>query len=121
MHLFSKGLFIVNFASSKEQEIILQEGPWFWGSTELFLTLWFPDFDANTMIVSRMLVWFMLHNLLLHLWHNQVLESIENILGRYIKTCIQRMEEQIYIFVRICMEVDLSKGLPDHIQLTHNK
>ena len=30
------------------------------------------------------------------------------------------MEERSYKFTRICVEVDLSKGLLDHIHLSHN-
>jgi len=33
----------------------------------------------------------------------------------------QRVEERIYTFARICVEVDLSKGLPDQIQLKHKQ
>jgi len=31
------------------------------------------------------------------------------------------VEERIYTFARICVEVDLSKGLPDQIQLKHRQ
>lgn len=121
IHLYSKGFFIVKFASSKEREYALREGPWFWGSEGPFITPWFPDFDTNIMLVSRMPVWVRLHNLPLHFWHHKVLEGIGNLLGRYIKTNTQRIEERIFTFARICVEVDLNKGLSDCILLTHNK
>ena len=77
----------------------MQEGPWFWGSTGLFITPWFPEFDANTMVVSKMPVWVRLHNLPIHLWNDQVLAGIGNTIGRYIKMDTQRVEERIYTFV----------------------
>lgn len=61
------------------------EGPWFWGRAGLFVTSWFPGFDANTMVVTKILVWVRLHNLPLSFWHHQVLENIGNSIGRFIK------------------------------------
>ena len=57
IHLCSKGFFIVKFISLEATDKIIRAGPWFWGTTGLFMTPWFPNFDPNTMIVSRMLVW----------------------------------------------------------------
>lgn len=121
IHLCSKGFFIVNFLSAIDKDIVIQEGLWFWGSTGLFISPWFPDFDANTMVVSKMAVWVQLHNLPIHLWNHQVLAGIGNTIARYIKTDTQRVEERIYAFARICVEVDLSKDQPDQIQLKHRQ
>lgn len=73
------------------------------------------------MEITRISVWVRLYNLPLHFWKELVLEGIGNTLGRYIKTNIQRLEERIFTFARICVEVDLSKGLPESIQLIHNQ
>lgn len=86
----------------------------------LFITSWFPDFDANTMVVSRMPVWVQQHNLPLHFWDQQVLAGIGNSIGRYIKMDTQRLDERVYTFARICVKVDLSKGLSDHKLLKHS-
>ena len=56
IHLCSKGFFIVKFASTEARDTIISAGPWFWGTSGLFMTPWFPDFDPNKMTVSRMLV-----------------------------------------------------------------
>lgn len=77
--------------------------PWFW---------W-----KDIMFVLRMLVWVHLHNLPLHFWNECVLEGIGTIIGRYTKTYMQCLEERIYTFSRICVQVDLNKGLPESIQL----
>lgn len=91
-----------------------------WGNVGLFITPWFQNFDANSTIISKILVWVRRHNLPLHLLHPKVLEGIENMVGRYIKLDTQRIEEAISTFARICVEVELSKGLTDCILLTHN-
>ena len=42
-------------------------------------------------------------------------------MGKYIKTDLERIDERIYTFARICVEVDLSKGLPDNIKLIYKQ
>ena len=121
INLCSKGFFIVKFLSQEAREHIQNAGPWFWGSTRLFTTPSFPDFDANTMEVSKMPIWVRLYNLPLHLWNEDVLGSIRDMIGSYIKTDTQRMEERVFTFARICVEVDLRKGLPECILMTHKQ
>ena len=73
------------------------------------------------MTVSRLPVWVRLYNLPLLFWNDQVLESIGNSIGRYVKTNMERIEVRIYTFSRICVEVDLSKGLPENIMLIYQQ
>jgi len=121
IHLCSKGFFIVTFLVEEEKEKILNEGPWFWGSVGLFVTPWFPEFDANTMVVSRMPVWVRMHNLSIHFWHSKALLVIGNTLGRTLKIDTERHIKGIFTFARICVKVDLSQGLPESIILKFNK
>jgi len=120
IHLCSKGFFIVIFQEGGGREKILNEGPWFWGNTGLFVTPWFPEFDANSMVVTRMPVWVWLHNLPIHFWHYKTLTAIGNTLGRMLKIDAERHIKGIFTFARICVEVDLSKGLPESIILNFN-
>lgn len=117
--LCSKGFFIVKLPSEEVRALVIQEGPWFWGSSGLFITPWTPEFDANSFIVTRMPVWVPLHNLPAHFWDQKTLACIGNSFDRYIKMDTQRVEDGIYTFARICVEVDVSKGLPNRIILKH--
>ena len=119
--LCSKGFFVVQFDSQEDYQKIIEQGPWFWGRAGLFLTPWFPDFDANTMVVTKMPVWVRLPNLPLPLWHHLVLEEIGNLLGKFIKSDTDRNEQGLFTYARICVEIDLSKGLPDKFQLIYEK
>ena len=94
---------------------MILQGPWFWGRAGLFITPWFPDFDANSMVVTKMPVWVRLPNLPLPFWHHLVLEDIGNLLGRFIKSDSDRKEQGVFTYGRICVEIDLSKGLPDRL------
>lgn len=120
IYLCPKGFFIVRFITKQERDNIINQGPWFWGNAGLFITPWFPDFDANTMVVSTMPFWVRLHNLPLHFWHHKILIAIGNSLGKFLKLDEDRTSRGIFIFSRICVEVDLSQGLPDHITLNFN-
>jgi len=99
----------------------LNEGPWFWGNAGLFLTSWFPEFDPNTMVVSKMPMWVKLYNLPLHFWHIKALIGIGNALGKFLKVDSERLTKDIYTSARIYVEVDLIQALLDHILLFHNE
>jgi len=115
-----KGFFIVRFKTEQEREYILNKGPWFWGNAGLFMTPWFPGFDANTMVVSKMPIWVRLHNLPLHFCHHNVLISTGNTLGKFLKIDGDKLKRGIFTFTRICVEVDLGQGLPESITLNFN-
>jgi len=72
------------------------------------------------MVVSKMLVSVRLHNLPLHFWHHKVLIAIGNTLGKFLKIDEGRLTKGIFTFARICVEVDLSQGLPQSIILNFN-
>jgi len=65
-------------------------------------------------------VWVRLNNLPLHSWHHKVFTAIGNSLGKILKIDGDRVNQGIFTFSRICVEVDLSQGLPDHITLNYN-
>lgn len=108
IYLCPKGYFIVRFNTEQERDNIINQGPWFWGSAGLFLTPWFPNFDANKVKVSMMPVWVRLHGLPLHFWHHKVLAAIGDSLGKFLKMDEDRAIRGIFTFARICVEVDLS-------------
>jgi len=81
----------------------------------LFITPWFPEFDATNMMVSTMPFWVRLPNLPLPLWHPRVIEEIGNTLGKFKKIDNEWIEKGIFTFAKICVDIDLSKLLPIHI------
>jgi len=70
------------------------------------------------MVVSKILVWVRLHNLPLHFWHHNVLIAIGISLGKFLKIDEDRLTMGIFTFSRICVELDLSWGLPNSIALS---
>ena len=115
--LCAKGFFIVVFDLAEDYQRALTGGPWFWGSAGLFLTPWFPDFDPSTAVITKLPIWVRLPNLPAHLWHTSVFIAIGDTLGRFLAVDSSRKEHGLYTYARMCAEVDLSKGLPEQINL----
>lgn len=95
----------------------LDDGPWFMEEAGLFLTPWFPDFDPATAIITKAPVWIRLPNLPVHLWCTEVYRQIGNTLGSFVAGDYQRERQGLYTYARVCVELDLSKGLPEYINL----
>ena len=90
------------------------------GTVGLFLTPWFPHFDPATAVITRTPVWIRLPNLPIHLWHVAVYKAIGNTLGSFITGDYRREMIGLYTYARICVELDLSKGILDQIILKIN-
>ena len=70
-------------------------------------------------MVTKIPVWVRFPNLPLPFCHHLVLEEIGNILGTFIKSDSNRNEQGVFAYARLCVEIDLNKGLPDRLQLKH--
>jgi hypothetical protein len=111
----SKGFFIVNFSTEADCQCVLEKGPWFWGRSGLSMQRWFPDFNPLTMTAMTTPVWVRLPNLPLHFYTPAFLPTLGNVLGRFIKIDTDRITKGFITFACICVEIDLSQGLPDRI------
>jgi hypothetical protein len=81
----------------------------------MYLNKWTPKFSPENDIPSVVPVWVRLPFLPLHYWNDETIRNIGNTLGKY----IDRAEpwEGLQACARLCVEVDLEKGLPEAIQL----
>jgi len=91
------------------------------GSNNVSIIPWFPEFDATNMVVTTFSVWVRLPNLPFPFWYHHVLDGIGNNSSKFKKRDMERIEKGIFTFPRICVEIDLNKGLLDHIILKHRK
>jgi hypothetical protein len=81
----------------------------------LFLAPWTLDFNPGAEITAAP-VWVRLPHLPLHLWGKSSLKDIGNKLGRFLDS-VEPKGGQITC-ARICVEVNLEKGLPEAIKLS---
>jgi len=110
-----RGYFVFSFARKDERDLVFRSGPYFMGSRGLFLAPWTLDFNPEAEITAAP-VWVRLPHLPLHLWGKSSLEDIGNKLGRFLDSTEPKGDQ--YTCARICVEVNLEKGLPEAIKLT---
>ena len=56
----------------------------------------------------------------MHFWSNEALKEIGNSLGKYVATDVDRIQKGMATYACICIELDLSEGLPEQITLNWN-
>ena len=92
----------------------IQFWAFFYGLQRIFLTPWSLNFAPNLEISSTP-IWLCLPHLPLFLWTENTLKGIQNELGLYLAR--EKPKEDLYSCARICIEVELDKGLLESIQL----
>jgi hypothetical protein len=107
--------FVFSFTRKVDCDLVFRSGPYFMGVRGLFLAPWTLDFNPGAEITAAP-IWVRLPHLPLHLWGISSLEDIGNKLGRFLDRAEPRGDQ--FTCVRICIEVNLEKGLPDAIKLS---
>ena len=85
------------------------------GPRGMYLNKWDLSFDPEKYIPSSVLVWVKLPHLALHCWNVEDLKVIGNVLGKYVYK--SEPKPPMLSCSRICVEVDLEKGMPKAINL----
>jgi hypothetical protein len=83
---------------------------YFLGARGMYLNNRTPDFSPENDVPSVVPVWVCLSCLPLHCWSDDALRCIGNSIGKYIDWV--EPKENIFSCARICVEVDLEKGIP---------
>lgn len=81
----------------------------------LYLNVWTPDFELELDVPSVVPVSVRLPYLPLHCWGDESVSAIGNVVGNYIDRCEPKVN--IHACARICVEVDLGKGLPKAVKM----
>jgi len=85
----------------------------------LYLNRWTPNFNPKLDVPNVVLVWVRLPHLPLHCWGDESMKAIGNVVGKYIDGSEQK--ENMHACARICVEVDLGKGLLEVVKINVNK
>jgi len=108
-------LFVFSFLRTKDRDLVFRSGPYFMGARGMFLAPWTLDFNPGAEITATP-VWVRLPHLPLHLWGKRSLEDIRNKLGHFLDSVEPKGDQ--FTCARICVEVNLEKGLPEAIKLS---
>ena len=106
----ARGFFVIDFDKQEDRSIIEAVGPWFWGSSGLFMQHWNPTFNPSTTSISTVSVWVRLPNLPLHLWNDQSLRTIGNAIGQFHSIYPNTAKFFRTTYACICLQMDLSEG-----------
>lgn len=110
-----RGFFTFLFETVEDRNLIFRNGPYFMDTRGLYLNRWTPDFDPEMDVPNAVPVWVRLPHLPLHCWADESVRAIGNAIGKYVDR--SEPKENMYACARICVEVDLGKGLPEAVKL----
>lgn len=83
------------------------------GGTGLFMKRWYPKFNPYAQTLSLVLLWVRLPSLPPEFWNPKSLEAIDNAIGEFVCISDVTWANASTTFARLCIYVDLSKGLSD--------
>jgi hypothetical protein len=110
-----KVFFAFLFEKKEYRDLNFCSSPYFMGTRGMYLNKWTSDFSLENDIPSAVSVWVKFPFLPLHCWNDETIRNIGNTLGNYIYHA--ESKEGLHAYDRLCVKVDLEKGLPKAIQL----
>lgn len=107
------GFFCFHFENDWHEKLlrILADSPWSLGDKVVSLMPWKEDFHPHSEKISTALVWLRFEALPQEYWHEQILQSLTNCFGKFLKIDEFTLKKQKARFARICADVYLSKPL----------
>jgi len=117
LHLGSKGFFTVVFTNIEDKDRVFEGGPYFYVAVVLYMRPWMMNFGPEQGTFTSVTVWVRLYSLPLDYWQTESLAAIGNKLGRFVKASEATRRGKYTSFARICVEMDLSRALPDEVFL----
>ncbi|GLJ39019.1 hypothetical protein SUGI_0795400 [Cryptomeria japonica] len=79
------GLFLLTFHSVADCSFVVENGPWFFGQSGLFLAPWAPFVDPATIRITRIPIWIRLYNLPLVMRNEDLIRLLINQVGTFVK------------------------------------
>lgn len=116
LHLGAKGFFTTVFNYLEDRNRIIDGGPYFFNSGELFLRAWVERFNPDKEDLSYAPVWIKLYSLPWEYWEETSLQEIGNKLGEFIKVAEDTKLCRYTSYARICVYMDLKQSLPDKVR-----
>ncbi|XP_020264049.1 uncharacterized protein LOC109839985 [Asparagus officinalis] len=115
--ILKPGLFLYKFKSKEDMRIILESGPWFFGSRPLLLKPWSIDEEIGKRNDCLYPMWIQFPGLRLNLWNAKCISKIASLIGKPIATDKLTASRQRLEYARVLVEVNMPSPLPDHISI----
>ncbi|KAH0987230.1 hypothetical protein GBA52_014407 [Prunus armeniaca] len=111
MDHIGKDWYKIEFYFEEDVDYVLKHRPWFVQGQTFALQRWPPDFSPFHAIVESIVCFVRIPFLPLHYKDPEVLSDMVSILGTLISIDQASMVGKQSMFVRVCLEVDLTKAL----------
>ena len=115
--LLANNYFMVTFNCTADRNRVFEGGPYFYNKVGLFVKPWHVGFNPAEELPNRVPVWVRLPRLPVECCREDVLHLLASVIGNPIGTASQTLGKKVMTFARICVEIDLSRPLPDAIEM----
>ncbi|XP_059066210.1 uncharacterized protein LOC131857552 [Cryptomeria japonica] len=115
--LLANNYFMVTFNCIADRNKVFEGGPYFHNKVGLFIKPWHAGFNPAEELPNHVPVWVRLPRLPVECCQEDVLLLLALLLGKPVGTLSQTLGKKVMTFARICVEINLSKPLPDAIDM----
>lgn len=117
VHFHDKGWKIFRFFSEEDSNKVLEAAPYNVYGRSLILKPMPELFDFNSFELCTVPIWIQLPGLPLAMWNFESLSKIGSKLGIPIQSDAMTMEKESVGYARLLVDIDISKGLPSHVEI----
>ncbi|XP_010689805.1 uncharacterized protein LOC104903466 [Beta vulgaris subsp. vulgaris] len=112
-----EGYFVVKLTNEEYKERILFSGPHMFYGKPIIVKPWSPSFNFHSEILKVIPIWVKFPNLPLHYWSGDSLSRIGSLLGIPIYADECTFKALRVSFVRVLIEMDITKEIPKEIHI----
>ncbi|XP_017972900.1 PREDICTED: uncharacterized protein LOC18612588 [Theobroma cacao] len=111
------GYYCFKFSNKSDHRHVLSKGPWIIADHYLTIRRWSPGFRSDEASIDSVAAWIRLPGMPLEFYDKEMMSKIGNLLGKTLK--IDRTTSYAISgkFVRMCVELDLTKPLVPKIYI----
>lgn len=115
--LLANSYFMVTFNCIADRNMVFKGGPYFHNKVGLFIKPWHASFNFTEELPNNVPIWVHLPRFLMECYQEDVLHLLALVLGIPVGTSSQTLGKWVMTFSHICVEIDLSRPLPDAIEM----
>ena len=115
--LLANNYFMVPFNCIADKNRVFEGGPYFYNKVGLFIKPWHAGFNPIEELPNRVPVWVHFLRFSVECCREDVLHLLAPVLGNPVETSSQTLGKKVMTFAHICVEIDLSRPLPDAIEM----
>lgn len=115
--LLANNFFMVTFLCMADRNRVFEGGPYFYNQVGLFVKPWHTGFNPSEELPNRVPVWVRLPRFPIECCREDVLHMLASMLRKPVGPSSQTLGKKVMTFARICVELDLSRPLPDAVEM----